>query len=158
MKKSILLLSVFVILVGCSPSPEAIGQALSMTQTALPTQTPYPTYTPQPTIVKIVIQTPKPDYLSSDCKPITNMIYGDLYKEINILKSYVETLPDVKVTTYELPEQLYSNTKSHLVFIDYISKEDGKTYAKRYIIYENEFGWKNSIFSLDGQCWIDPPN
>lgn len=23
------------------------------------------------------------------------MIYGDLYKEINILKSYVETLPEI---------------------------------------------------------------
>ena len=155
MKKSILLLSVFVILVGCSPSPEAIGQALSMTQTALPTQTPYPTYTPQPTIVKIVIQTPKPDYLSSDCKPITNMIYGDLYKEINILKSYVETLPDVKVTTYELPEQLYSNTKSHLVFIDYISKKMGKLMQSDISIYRMNLDGKIQYFSLDGQCWID---
>jgi len=86
------------------------------------------------------------------------MVYGDLYKEINLLKAYVETLPDVKVTTYELPEQLYSNTSSHLIYISYISSEDDKTYSKRYIIYEDEFGWEESVFSLDGQCWIDPPD
>jgi len=164
MKNSTLLLSLFVILVGCAPSPETIGQAISETQTSLPTlttiptYTPYPTHTPQATVVKIVIQTPIPQNLLSTCKPITNMVYGDLYKEINLLKAYVETLPDVKVTTYELPEQLYSNTSSHLIYISYISSEDDKTYSKRYIIYEDEFGWEESVFSLDGQCWIDPPD
>lgn len=164
MKKVVCILAFIIILVGCAPSPEELGKAVAETQTALPTQTayptntPYPTYTPKPTVIKIIIQTPTPKYATTSCKPITNMVYGDLYKEINLLKAYVETLPDVKVTTYELPEQIYSNSTSHLVYIQYVSKKDGETYSKRYIIYENEFGWKESIFSLDGQCWIDPPN
>ena len=108
--------------------------------------------------MQIQVQTTTPWYDTSACRPILNMMYVGLYKSIILLKAYIEEFPYVKVTTYGLPEQLYSSSMSHLVYIGYVDKFDGKTYSKRYIICENEFGWKESVFSSDGQCWIDPPD
>jgi len=69
----------------------------------------------------------------------------------------VSQLPDVKSVSYTIPEPLYGNTLSELFFVQYTST-DGKDYAKRYIVYVKEFGWLNGTFSIDGQCWVDPPH
>jgi hypothetical protein len=85
------------------------------------------------------------------------MVYSDNSKVAVLLQAYVSQLPDVKTVSYTIPEKLYSNTLSEIFFVQYTST-DGKNYAKRYVVYMNEFGWKNGTFSLDGQCWIDPPH
>lgn len=73
------------------------------------------------------------------------------------LQAYVSTLPSVRSVSYVIPERLYSNTKSQLFHVTYVADNDGKVYSKRYIVYLAKFGWKNAVFSIDGQCWIDPP-
>jgi hypothetical protein len=156
------------LLVACAPSPQAIQVAIAQTQavwtkvptqTYYPSQTPYPTSTPNPTIVvtKIFVWTPTPDNSKSGCKPIANMDYSDNSKVMIQLQAYVGTFSDVRSVSYVIPEQLYSNTKSQLFHVEYVSATDGKVYSKRYIVYLTEFGWKNAVFSIDGQCWIDPP-
>ena len=153
-----------IFLAACSLSPQAIQIAIAdpqATWTQIPTYTPQPTYTLQPTIVvtRVVVQTPT--FLSSsrsvDCVPITNMNYSDNSKVAVLLQAYVSQLPDVKAVSYTIPEKLYNNTLSEIFFVQYTST-DGKNYAKRYVVYMNEFDWQNGTFSLDGQCWIDPPH
>jgi hypothetical protein len=73
------------------------------------------------------------------------------------LQNYVSTLHDVKSVSYVIPEKIYSNTRSQLYHITYVSSGDGKVYSKRYIVFVNELGWGPGTFSIDGQCWIDPP-
>lgn len=77
-------------------------------------------------------------------------------KVIIQLQAYVSKMPDVESVSYAIPERLYTNTDSEIIFIRYTSN-DGNVYSMRYIVYVNEFGWTPSIFSIDGQCWIDPP-
>ena len=85
------------------------------------------------------------------------MDYSDNTKIAVELQYYVSNLPDVHQVSYTIPEKLYTNTVSELIFVQYVGT-DGKPYAKRYIVYIKEFGWENAVFSIDGQCWIDPPH
>ena len=144
-----------ILLTACSPSPQVIQAAIAETQAAW---TQIPSYTPQPTIVvtRVVEQTPVPNNQNS-CKPIINMDYSDNKKFDVLLLDYVSQLPDVKSVSYTIPEPLYGNTLSELFFVQYTST-DGKDYAKRYIVYVKEFSWLNGTFSIDGQCWVDPPH
>jgi hypothetical protein len=156
------------LLVACAPSQQVIKAVIAQTQavwtkvstqTAFPTQTVYPTQTPEPTIIvtQVVVWTPTPRDISSSCKPINNMDYSDNSKIMIELQAYVLTLPNVKSVSYVIPEKLYVNTNSELFFVTYVSSDDGKLYSRRYIVYLREFGWNNAVFSIDGQCWIDPP-
>jgi hypothetical protein len=165
MKKYILFITIVLLLCACVPTSITIQTDIAETQavwTPIPTFTPQSTFTPQPTIVvtqvvvQVVVQTPKPRNLDK-CKPITNMDYSDNSKVAILLQAYVSQLPDVKSVSYTIPEKLYSNTLSEIFFVQYTST-DGKIYAKRYIVYLQEFGWQNATFSIDGQCWIDPPH
>jgi hypothetical protein len=170
MKKLIPLLILFIILTAaCSPSSSVLQTAVAgtveaftphPTYTPFPTHTPYPTATQQPTIAvtRVVVQTPTPNTSKIACKPITNMDYSDNSKANIMLRAYVALLPDVREVSYAIPERLYSNTLSQLVYISYVADKDGKLYSKRYIIYRQEFGWLNGVFSIDGQCWIDAPH
>jgi len=166
--KNLILILIALLLVACAPSPQAIRAAIAQTQavwTRVPTQTPYPTQTryptqtPRPTIVvtQAYVWTPTPDQSNSNCTPITTVDYTDNSKMMIDLQAYVGTLPSVKSVSYVIPELLYSNSKSQIVHVTYVSSDDGKVYSKRYIVYVTEFGWKNAVFSVDGQCWIDPP-
>ena len=141
---------------------QSIQSAIAQTQAAwtpIPTQTAYPTLTPAPAILvtQVVVWTPTPENQDSSCKPIKNMDYSDNNKVMILLQAYVSALPDVKSVSLVIPEKLYNNSTSQLFHVTYVSSEDGKVYSKRYIVYMQEFGWKNAVFSIDGQCWIDPP-
>jgi hypothetical protein len=171
MKKVLLILfAMSFMLSGCASSDAAIQNAIAATQlkwTPIPSQTPYATYTPiptntpNPTSTPLVVTlhdiwTPTPDLSDSSCTPITNMDYSNNSKVGVLLQAYVSSLPDVKSVSYTIPERLYSNTLSQIIFVQYVNT-DGKIFAKRYIVYMKEFGWFNGVFSIDGQCWIDPP-
>lgn len=148
------------LLAACSPSQQTIQTAVAQTLTAIPTLTPVPTYTFRPTIVvtRIVIRTPEPTRLIDErCTPLANMDYSDNSKVMIQLQGYVSKLPGVKSVSYVIPEKVYSNSISQLLYITYVASDDGKVYSKRYIVFLEEFGWKNAVFSIDGQCWIDPP-
>lgn len=86
------------------------------------------------------------------------MDYSDNLKIAIQLQAYVLGLPSVKSVSYVILEKLYSNTLSELFYVRYVDSSDGKVYSRRYIGYIKEFGWKNAVFSIDGQCWIDPPH
>jgi hypothetical protein len=163
MKRTISLIALAILLVACSPSQQVIQTAVAGTLGALPSQTPlYPTYKPAVFIntvivTRVVVQTPTfNSSRSADCIPITNMVYSDNSTVAILLQAYVSQLPDVKAVSYTIPEKIYSNSLSEIFFVQYTST-DGKNYAKRYVVYMDEFGWQNGTFSLDGQCWIDPP-
>jgi hypothetical protein len=166
--KFIVLILAVCLLAACAPSQQALQAAIEKTkavwtpvpsQTAYSTQTAYPTLTPRPIIVvtQVVVWTPTPENQDSRCKPLTDMDYSDNSKAMIHLQAYVSDLPDVKSVSYVIPEKLYSNTKSQLMHVTYVDSNDGKVYSKRYIVYLAEFGLKNAVFSIDGQCWIDPP-
>jgi hypothetical protein len=125
--------------------------------TPIPTWTPDPTYTPKPAVTRLVVQTPTPLHIDSSCKPMTDMAYTDNSLVTLKLMNYVSGLPNVKTVSYVLPEKLYSNSLSQLYHVTYVSSSDGKVYSKRYIVFMKEFSWRNGVFSIDGQCWIDPP-
>lgn len=157
------LIIVILLMTSCTPSSTLIQTAVAGTQTVwtpVPTCTPQLTYTPQPTIVVtrvvVEIRTPVPPNKDS-CKPLTNMDYSDNTKVSILLQAYVSQLPGVTSVHYVIPERLYSNTLSQLFHVQYTAT-DGKVYSKRYIVYLKEFGWQNATFSIDGQCWIDPPH
>jgi hypothetical protein len=172
MKKIILKVSIIMfalIMSGCAPSERAIQTAIAEIQpagTPIPSQTPYPTYTfyptntPQPPIyvTRVFIETPTNQRSGDACKPITTMDYSDNSKVAILLQAYVAGLPGVKSVSLVYPERLYTNSTSELFHVSYTDATDGKQYSKRYIVYMNEFGWKNAVFSIDGQCWIDPPH
>lgn len=162
-------------IVSCGPSSEELMVAVKGTIdafTPLPTFTPnatftpYSTYTPYPTatseptiaITRIVVQTPTPNLSNSNCKPIAIMDYSNNTKAFTMLQAHVATLPDVRSVSYTINERLYSNSLSHLVFVRYVSDSDGEVYSKRYIVYVDEFGWAEGVFSIDGQCWVDGPH
>jgi hypothetical protein len=134
-------------------SPADIQAAIAQTETAW---TPVPTQTAK-VVVQVVIQTPAPNPNNPSCKPITDMNYSDNTKIAVELQYYVSKLPDVGQVSYTIPEKLYTNTLSEIIFVQYVGT-DGKPYAKRYIVYIKEFGWENAVFSIDGQCWLDPPH
>jgi hypothetical protein len=156
----VVLMILTVIILGCSPSPESISDAIAKTQavwTPVSTQTPYPTQTPK--IVNVIkVFTPTPNMNDPACVPIKNMDYSNTINLRVLLQAYVSSLSDVKSVSYTVGERLYNNTVSQIIFVNYDSKDDGQVYSKRYIVYMKEFGWKKGIFSVDGQCWIDPPH
>jgi hypothetical protein len=177
MKKLLIILIALLFLSACVPSNQVIQTAIARTQEAavspspspqnyetmlaqaLPTLehtlTPFPSPTVLPPTNTEIAQTPTP--LKYDpCRPLVGMNYSEDTKIFVQLQAYVSQLPDVKQISYAIPERLYDNTLSRIIFISYVA-EDGKTYAKRFIVYVDEFGWKPSTFSIDGQCWIDPP-
>jgi hypothetical protein len=163
MGKFFLLGVIILLFAACTPSDASIQTAIANTQavwTPIPIFTPQPTYTLQPTIVVtrvvVEVQTPIPPKKDS-CKPLTNMDYSDNSKVGILLQAYVSQLPDVKSVSYTIPEKIYSNSLSQLYFVQF-THTDGKVYSKRYIVYMKEFGWQNATFSIDGQCWIDPPH
>lgn len=136
---------------------QAIWTPIS-TQTSYPTSTPMPTYTPIPTIVKIVLQTPIPRYPDTLCKPIKDVNYSTIWKSISSLQAYLGQFDDVRSTSNALPEKMYSNSDSYIVHMRYVSDSDGEVYSRRFMIYVTEFSWQKGVFSIDGQCWIDPPH
>jgi hypothetical protein len=146
-------------------APYTIQTAIAQTQaiwTLVPTQSPYPSQTPYPTqtkavVTRVFVWTPTVDPNNDDCKPISAMDYSDRSKMMVDLQAYVGGLPNVKSVSYVIPEKLYSNTISELFHVTFVALNDGKVYSKRYIVYAREFGWKNAVFSIAGQCWIDPP-
>jgi|GEM_PF-1137118 len=172
-------------LAGCAPSAATIQTAIAKTEAARPTmtftpvpptatktitltitptitktQTAAPTQTPV-TIVKIVVQTPTLDTTKWGCAPITKMNYSSLSKMMILLQAYVSEQSGVRAVSYAIPENLYNNVNSQAIYISYVDDTDGKVYAKRFIVYMDEdpkrkLEWKNGVFSIDGQCWIDP--
>jgi hypothetical protein len=175
MKKIFFIAILLFLITSCSPSTEELKIAIEGTMgafTPLPTftpnatltpystYTPYPTFTTQPTVAvtRMVIQTPTPNLSDSSCKPITTMDYSNNSKAFTMLQAYVATLPDVRSVSYTVNEKLYSNSLSHIVFVRYVSDSDGQVYSKRYIVYVDEFGWAEGVFSIDGQCWVDGPH
>lgn len=120
------------------------------TLTLDPTYTPYPTATNRPVVTRVVVQTPTPNLFNEDCTPLIATDYSDNSKAFILLQAYVASLPDVRQVSYTIPERLYSNTPSHIVFVSYVSNDDGKVYSKRYIIYVKEFGWSTGVYSIDG--------
>lgn len=86
------------------------------------------------------------------------MDYSDNSKAFILLQAYVSSLPDVRQVSCTIPERLYSNTLSNIVFVIYVSNDDGKVYSKIYTICVKEFGWSTRVYSIDGQCWIDGPH
>lgn len=171
MHRFALLITIALILAACSPTPEQIAGPVSSTLAAIPTATPYPTYTQFPTqtpyptatnqptimVTKIIVQTPTPRGMDDECKPIEKMDYTDNSKVALMLQAYVADLPGVKTVSYVIPEKLYSNSLSQLYYVTYVAKDDGKVYSKRYIAYMRELGWRNGVFSIDGQCWVHGP-
>lgn len=170
-KKSITFMLFFMAIsvIGCAPSQAVILNAIVQTQSALapiqtqsplPTNTPYPTNTQQPPIyiTRVFVETPTNQYSDDACKPITTMDYTDNSKVAILLQAYVAGLPGVKAVSLVYPERLYSNSLSESFHVSYVNSDDGKTYSKRYIVYMDEFGWKKGVFSIDGQCWVDPPH
>lgn len=160
MKRFGCLFLLVILLCACAPSRSKMQAAMDATATSwtpVPSQTPYPTYTPQPTVMitKVVYQTPVPSN-TDDCVPIKDMNYENNSKAAIKLQSYVGELPDVQSVSITVPEKLYSNTISQLYYVQYTNTE-GDNFAKRYIVYMKEFGWKNGVFSIDGQCWINGP-
>ncbi len=151
---------IMLFLSGCSPLQQVMNTAISQTQAAwtpVPTQTAWiQTQVVTKIYTRVVVETPTPS--GSACEPISNVDYSDNSKVITLLQAYVSQQPDVKTVSYAVPERLYNNTNSELVHINYTSSADSKLYSMRFIIYLNEFGWKTGIFSIDGQCWIDPPH
>jgi hypothetical protein len=169
MKKRIVPALLLLVLTACNLSRPGLPAAATQTQaawtqaptqTAYPTYTAFPTYTPVPTrvITKIFVWTPTVSASDSSCQPITQMHYTDRSKMLVDLQAYVANLNGVKSVSYVIPEKLYSNSNSELFHVTYISSEDDKVYSKRYIVYTEEFDWKKGVFSIDGQCWIDPPH
>lgn len=166
MKRIFPLIILVLLLVACGPSTPAIQTAIAQTQTVAltftpyPTSTYYPTYTPRSTTVvtKVFVWTPTVNPNDVNCIAISEMDYSDNSRIALELQVYVGGLPDVRTVSYVIPERLYSNTLSELFHVTYTNSNDGKTYSKRYIVYIEEFGWKNAVFSIDGQCWIDPPH
>jgi len=163
MKKIVISFIVTLLLTACAPSLPTIETAIAETQaayTAIPTYTLQPTYTPQPKIVvtRVVVRTPVPQDQESNCKPITNMDYSNNTNVAVLLQAYVSQLPGVQSVSLVYPRRLYSNSLSESFHVSYINSDDGKVYSKSYIVYLTEFGWKNGVFSIDGQCWIDPPH
>lgn len=171
MHRFALIITIALILTSCSPTPEQIAGPVSSTlaaiptatlyptYTPLPTQTPYPTATTQPTVLatKIVVQTPTPRGVNDVCKSMEKMDYTDNSKVTLMLQAYVADLPGVKTVSYVIPEKLYDNSLSQIYYVTYVSEDDGSVYSKRYIAYMKEFGWRNGVFSIDGQCWVHGP-
>jgi hypothetical protein len=165
--KKILVISFFLAMaVACAQSEQSIQTAIAKTQafwTPISTQTPNSTQTPYPTqtesiVTQVFVWTPTVDPTNNSCIPITLIDYSDRSKILINLQSYVSMLPGVKSVSYVIPEKIYNNSISELFFVSYVASGDGKLYSKRYIVYLHEFGWKNAVFSIDGQCWIDPPH
>jgi hypothetical protein len=154
------------LLAACAPSQQAIQTAVAQTQAAwtpIPTQTAYPTQTPRPTqtraiITQVFVWTPTYESYDNKCKSISGFDYSNNSKIAIQLQAYVAGLPGVESVSYVYPERLYNNTLSESFHVNYADSNDGKGYSKRYIVYVAEFGWKNAVFSIDGQCWIDPPH
>lgn len=159
MGKLLRLLIIMILLTGCSPLQQVINTAMAQTQAAwtpVPTQTAWiQTQVVTKIYTRVIVETPTP--FGSACEPITNVDYSDNSKVITQLQAYVGRQPDVKSVSYAVPERLYINTNSELVHINYTDTK-GNLYSMRFIIYLNEFGWKTGIFSIAGQCWIDPPH
>lgn len=164
------------IICSCAPSSIAIQNAIASTRavwTTVPSQTPYPTLTPQYTqtpystltpliVTQVYVQTPTPDVSAWGCEPLTDMNYADNSKAAVLLQAYVSKLSGVRSVSYTIPERLYSNVLSQIIFVSFVNEKDGKVYSKRFIVYMDEdpkldLGWKNGVFSIDGQCWIDGP-
>jgi hypothetical protein len=147
-------------------APHTIQTAIARTQAAwtpIPSQTPYPTQTPYSTqtpaiVTRVYVATPTVSPNDENCKPITNMHYSDRSKMMIDLQAYVAGLSYVKSVSYVIPEKVYTNSTSELFFVTFVSSNDGQRYSKRYIVYVRELGWQNAVFSIDGQCWIDPPH
>jgi hypothetical protein len=89
--------------------------------------------------------------------PNLKMTYDDSSKIAIKLQNYVSDLPGVDTVSYVIPERIYSNTDSRLYYVQYVNSSDHKVYAKRYMVYVSEFGWKKATFSIDDQCWLDYP-
>ena len=176
---SVVMLSLLVLLASCAPSEEALQSHLAdtveaftpvPTQTAYPTQTAMATYTPYPTatmaptvaiteIVEVeVAVTPTPDLLNIDCWPIEDMDYTNNTVAFKKLQEHVGSLPGVRQYSYTVNEKLYSNSLSHIVHVLFVADDDGQVYSKRYIVYLDELGWSEGVFSIDGQCWVDGPH
>jgi hypothetical protein len=105
----------------------------------------------------VVVQTPTPENQSA-CIPLENMDYSDVSTMVAALEAYVSRFPDVESVKDTFTQNLYLNTTSQSIGIQYISRQSGNIYIKKFLVYTDEFGWKEGTFSIDGQCWIDPPH
>jgi hypothetical protein len=97
------------------------------------------------------------DYKSLICtRTIVGMDYKNILNASIKLQAYMTGDPGVKQVSLTMRNSLWDNAKTKVHVIRYTDPK-GDVYSKQFIVYFDEYGFRPSVFSIDGQCWVNAP-
>ena len=91
-----------------------------------------------------------------ECEDKLDMDYSSVMAASSRLMAYVDGLPSVDHTSTSFRNTLWHNADTKIYGISYVA-DDRETYSVQFLVFFNEFGLKEGVFYVDGQCWLDSP-
>jgi len=85
---------------------------------------------------------------------LTNMRYDSIMDTSTILQAFVSGLPWVLRVQGTHRDTIWNNTQTKIHTIRY-REDDGEQYWMHFLVYFDEFGWREGVFWIDEQCWLD---
>jgi hypothetical protein len=86
---------------------------------------------------------------------IDGMTYNDILTISSTLMAWVTNQDWAERSNMTVRDTIWNNTDTKLHGVHYTSAEDGERYLTWFLVYFDEFGWREGVFWLDGECWLE---
>ena len=91
-----------------------------------------------------------------ECEDTLEMDYSSVLAASSRLMAYVDGLPQIDHISTSFRNTLWNNADFKIYGVTYVA-DDRETYSMQFLVFFNEFGMKEGVFYVDGQCWLDSP-
>ena len=86
---------------------------------------------------------------------VEGMTYQDILTISSRLMAWVTNQSWAERSNMTVRDTIWSNTDTKLHGVHYTSADDGERYLTWFLVYFDEFEWREGVFWLDGQCWLE---
>ena len=90
-------------------------------------------------------------------KQIDDMVYKNIFDVSTILAGWWVKQPNVQSVQGTYRDHIWNNTDTKIHSIMFTSSDDNQPYVEHFLVFFDEFGWKEGIFWIAEQCWLDSP-
>lgn len=88
---------------------------------------------------------------------IDDMKYENIFDVSTILAGWWVKQPGVQSVQGTYRDHIWNNTDTKIHSVMFTSSDDNQPYVEHFLVFFDEFGWKEGIFWLSSQCWLDSP-
>lgn len=86
---------------------------------------------------------------------LNDMNYQDIFSASTNLMAWVTNQEWALRASSTIRDAIWNNTDTKLHGVYYIDPTDNEMYVSWFLVYFDEFGWREGVFWLDKQCWLE---